>query len=481
MPAVEHGPARKQPAALIWVFVPAVVMSLGWGLRGYIGGGPYGAMIPGLLMSLMLCQYLQVGRTTASLVVSFAAIGIGFGGNMTYGQTLGLIRVEESFLWGLTGTTIKGAVWGFLGGSMLGLGFVVSRLPSRHLAGLLGCLLCGITIGIALINAPKLIYFSNPIDKPRDESWAGLLVGAFALLTYLRVFQPQQFRVPAIFAFYGTVSGGLGFGLGSLFLAWQSQVSEVWRWLPFWKFMEFSFGLLLGGGLGLAAHRLRNHLCESNSSLNANRAEQSPVSGVTEMVAGAGVVLLVFFFWPRLTILVYSVLGPPTRDSVAMTATDVMMDFTGMGCVMLLLSRRWPTVAWQLAVSVTIVAAMIDWLRDLLPRGEINMPEPYRILLLLATAAGSVMFVAMWLHKRNSRLEHLFLFASCTLMGIGYMMGLGRVEIWWPVRESMDAAGGQWQYLWQQFRSEIVVHSIFTTLFILSLSGSLLGRQAEHD
>ena len=32
-----------------WILAPAVVMSLGWGLRGYIGGGPFGAMIPGAL------------------------------------------------------------------------------------------------------------------------------------------------------------------------------------------------------------------------------------------------------------------------------------------------------------------------------------------------------------------------------------------------------------------------------------------------
>ena len=28
-------------------FAAAVTMSLGWGLRGFIGGGPLGAMIPG--------------------------------------------------------------------------------------------------------------------------------------------------------------------------------------------------------------------------------------------------------------------------------------------------------------------------------------------------------------------------------------------------------------------------------------------------
>ena len=39
-------PISLSRSDLAWVLVPAVVMSLGWGLRGYIGGGPFGAMIP---------------------------------------------------------------------------------------------------------------------------------------------------------------------------------------------------------------------------------------------------------------------------------------------------------------------------------------------------------------------------------------------------------------------------------------------------
>jgi hypothetical protein len=58
-------------------------MSLGWGLRGYIGGGPHGAMIRSLFVSLLLCQYLRYSISASAVAVVFAAIGIGFGGNMT--------------------------------------------------------------------------------------------------------------------------------------------------------------------------------------------------------------------------------------------------------------------------------------------------------------------------------------------------------------------------------------------------------------
>ena len=45
-----------------WMFIifPAVSMLLGWGLRGHIGGGPFGAMIPGALVALSLCMLLRV-------------------------------------------------------------------------------------------------------------------------------------------------------------------------------------------------------------------------------------------------------------------------------------------------------------------------------------------------------------------------------------------------------------------------------------
>ena len=41
-------------------------------------------------------------------------------------------------------------------------------------------------IGKAIINDPKLIYFSNREDRPRGESWAGLLFAALAILAFLR-------------------------------------------------------------------------------------------------------------------------------------------------------------------------------------------------------------------------------------------------------------------------------------------------------
>jgi len=79
-------------------------------LRGYIGGGPLGAMIPGAMIGLALC--LLLGREKeAGIITVFAAIGIGFGGQETYGQTVGLSVKPETFSWGITGFFLKGGIW----------------------------------------------------------------------------------------------------------------------------------------------------------------------------------------------------------------------------------------------------------------------------------------------------------------------------------------------------------------------------------
>jgi hypothetical protein len=45
-------------------------MLLGWGLRGYIGGDPDGALIPGVLVALSLCLLLGYKIETGLLEIS---------------------------------------------------------------------------------------------------------------------------------------------------------------------------------------------------------------------------------------------------------------------------------------------------------------------------------------------------------------------------------------------------------------------------
>ncbi|MCP5118624.1 MAG: hypothetical protein GY953_48040, partial [bacterium] len=54
--------------------LPAVAMSVGWGFRGFIGGGPLGAMIPGALVAMSLSLLVDRKQTGCSLAAAFGAV-----------------------------------------------------------------------------------------------------------------------------------------------------------------------------------------------------------------------------------------------------------------------------------------------------------------------------------------------------------------------------------------------------------------------
>jgi len=228
-------------------------MCLGWGLRGYIGGGPLGAMIPGAMVAMALCLLLQREHAKFSaangVAAAFGAVGVGFGGQMTYGQTIGLTMLPETAAWGLLGLTLKGAIWGLLGGAVVATGLIASRLSRRTLMIACAALVTACWIGWKIINEPKLIYFSDPVNKPRPEIWAGLLLAALAWLIVLR-----QERVVWDFAWIAAIGGGIGFGFGG----WINALGRTSGWhtpIDWWKIMVFTFGFLFGAALGYASWR----------------------------------------------------------------------------------------------------------------------------------------------------------------------------------------------------------------------------------
>ena len=160
-------------------------MSLGWGLRGSIGGGSLGAMIPGAMIGLVLCVLLN-RHSDSGLIAAFAAIGVGFGGQETYGQTVGLSLQPETFWWAILGFVVKGAAWGLLGGAFIGIALDRGRHATAQLLAGFAIMVLGTWIGWQFLNHPKLVYFSNRLDRPREELWAGLWLGGLLLLIWLR-------------------------------------------------------------------------------------------------------------------------------------------------------------------------------------------------------------------------------------------------------------------------------------------------------
>ena len=363
----------------LWLALPAVAMTLGWGLRGYIGGGPLGAMIPGAMTAMALALLLGLDDEQSALLAAFGAIGIGFGGQETYGQTVGLARVPETFWWAILGFFIKGGVWGLLGGAAMATAIEFRRAKWRTEFVWSGLALMTIVTwaGWKLINQPKLVYFSNRLDKPREELWAGLLLGVIAYLVWMG--RGEARKAMWCYALWGGIGGGIGFALG----AWV-QVAGLGQWpksgIDWWKMMEFTFGLLLGLGYGIAAWLNRREPVVEAGKKARPKEPFWLVIGILILLVGVGV----------------------GGEYLA----ETRINFTIAGAILLAAALRSQMICWQIAVTVTFFAFAVDLLENRPTYGW----EAW-VCAILATVAVA-WFTARWQNPRS-----LFLLLTLTAVG----------------------------------------------------------------
>jgi hypothetical protein len=336
----------SRPPLWLWIALPAVTMSVGWGLRGFIGGGPLGAMIPGAMVAMVLALLMDLDGDDAALMALLGAIGVGFGGQMTYGQTVSLAKVPETFWWALLGFWVKGAVWGFLGGAVMGLAAAPkrSRGGRRFVAAGLALMTLGTWAGWKLINQPKLVYFSNRLDRPREEIWAGLALGALAWLLWMG--RKGAAGVLWRWAVWGLIAGGTGFAAG----AWVQVAGgrlETGLAVDWWKMMEFLFGLLLGAGFGAAAWSS----APPGSGPGADGNRRPAVQDRPAVSAAAG--------WsPRVSLAAAALL---IAACVGMEYyLPGRFNYTIAGVLVVALVWNRPAWQWQAAVTVTCFAFALD-------------------------------------------------------------------------------------------------------------------------
>ncbi|WP_430974152.1 hypothetical protein [Sunxiuqinia rutila] len=405
-----------------WMFIllPALAMSLGWGLRGHIGGGPYGAMIPGAMVALSICLLLELPRTFSALVVVFGVAGVGIGGEMTYGQTLGFLRNMDTVWWGTFGTTVKGATWGFLGGMILSLGFLHRQIPLKTLLYAYLWLFVGMVIGFKLINDPMVLYFSYP-EKPRPESWAALLVGGIAMFIYLRFKLPTVSRqLVTRFSLWGLLGGGLGFGLGGFWFVIGGKLGDTVVYHDWWKAMEFSFGALLGAALGFAAWLSRTMIQELAQEKSTFENQHGRV--YQELLIGLGAGLLIYWLVPY-TLEPFAD-GASSTDSFVMvglrTIATILVNYAFFGLILILIALKFPWAAWQLGITLTFCHAAIDLIRDFYP--DTNMWTPFTMYFLFVFLLTANVGLLVSYYKQNERLVRnllLLLIWACMLISFG--------------------------------------------------------------
>ncbi len=286
-----------------------LAMSLGWGIRGDYGHEA-GAMIPGAMLGLSIC--LASGREDwwrrAALMGACGAIGWAFGGQMSYGRIIGYTAGSSllDVFYGYGCLFIVGGLWAGTGAAILALSVTqptsylqrfVRPLGVLWLAGLIMSLSgltpwlserwslndsdwVGALSALIVAGAWALLFPSDRsacaliavlaggwwigylvltallglhMTPPRSDNWAGC-VGLFAaLLTYL---YRRHDRTAVMLGAYGFLMGGLGFVLGDFAnMLGRAQWGPVGRYeflhgLDYWKWMEQSFGLIMGLGVG---------------------------------------------------------------------------------------------------------------------------------------------------------------------------------------------------------------------------------------
>ena len=293
----------------IGIALAALAMSLGWGIRGDYGHEA-GAMIPGALLGLSIC--LASGREDwwrrASLMGMCGAIGWAFGGQMSYGQITGYTASSSwpDVFYGYACLFVIGGLWAGIGSAILAmsvtqpasylarfarplvilwlvwLAISLSGLTSwlsdrwslndtdwvgassalavagactllfpadRGACGLIAILAGGWWVGYLALTALLGLHMT----PPRSDNWAGC-VGLFAaMLVYLH---RRRDRTAVMLAGYGFLIGGIGFVLGDFAnMLGRAQWGPIGRYealhgLDYWKWMEQSFGLLMGLGVG---------------------------------------------------------------------------------------------------------------------------------------------------------------------------------------------------------------------------------------
>jgi hypothetical protein len=267
----------------------ALAGGMGWGIRGQYGHET-GAMIAGLLVGLVLVLKFRPAASPlgAMRAAALCAAGIGFGGAMTYGQTIGLTQNPElignwaALGWGMLGLGIKGALWIGFAGTFLGIGLGGIKYRTAEIACMMGGMLALMLFGMWALNMPydpaarivPRVYFSSdwswfpsagPELKPRREFWGGFLFALTGLVLYTGWYRKDL--LARRMAFWGCL-GGIGFPLGQCIQAWHAwnknlfQAGSLAEWdkvINWWNFMETTFGLVLGASLatGLWLNRQR--------------------------------------------------------------------------------------------------------------------------------------------------------------------------------------------------------------------------------
>ena len=253
----------------LFIAVSAVVMSYAWGMRGTNLGGEKSAMLPGAIMGTILavCSGSPFLLKNAYLMSAVGALGMFFGGHISYMQSVGLCLNKfppEDIKRGMTGLFIKGGVWYGVFGAVAGmfLSFMTGQYYNnpRTVLLLFGLMPIAVLIGEQIFDRPfdakkgihPKLYFS--VNRPDG---IGVLIGVLAELIVFMVVCKDWASLVLMAG--SLLSGGIGFCL-AVQLTRRSMYPNKRGWIFLEKaskkgivdkVCEFSFGGMAGIGIAV--------------------------------------------------------------------------------------------------------------------------------------------------------------------------------------------------------------------------------------
>ncbi len=227
----------------IGVLIVAMSLATAWAIRGQFGheqGAAWAGAIGAL--ALILVSNRKDWYSKMPIIALASAIGWGAGGMISYGMVVGYGRADNfiNAFYGLSMLFVIGALFGLLGGGLVGLALDSTKKNRVNWGALVSEMVAG-----GLLTYFFLIeQIGFRMTPPRSEAWALILGAGLAMLLHMaRTKRNSAIRV----AIFSALGGGFGFGFGN-FLQVAGNVAEI----PFnmWNVMEYSIGFF--GGLGMA-------------------------------------------------------------------------------------------------------------------------------------------------------------------------------------------------------------------------------------
>lgn len=228
-----------------WVNILVVAMSLAtaWAVRGQFGheqGAAWAGAIGGL--ALIMVSKRKDWYNKMVLVALASAIGWGAGGMISYGMVVGYGRADNfiNAFYGLSMLFVIGALFGLLGGGLVGLVLDSTKNNKVKWGSLMAEMVAGGVLGYFFL----VEQIGVKMTPPRSEAWSIILGAGLAMLWYMAREKRNSAMRVAIFTALG---GGFGFAFGN-FLQVVGNVMEIA--FNMWNVMEYSIGFF--GGLGMA-------------------------------------------------------------------------------------------------------------------------------------------------------------------------------------------------------------------------------------